>query len=151
MRLYDLISSLFFSTCGLLIAVGSLGMPIGRLGEPGPGFMPLFVGILMGILSISLFIRSLRAGISERKAFWLDRTQWHKVFATSLGLLIYALALRGFGFALITLFLMVFLFKVIGELNWKVSIAGPILATSFFYLLFKVWLEVQLPVGPFGM
>ena len=151
MRGYDLVSSLFFSLGGLLIAVGSLSMPIGRLGEPGPGFMPLFIGILMGILSIALFIRSYRAGFSEKKAFWLDRKQWPKVFTTILALMIYALALRGLGFALVTLLLLAFLFKVIGELNWKISIVGPLLTTSFFYLVFKVWLEVQLPAGPFGM
>jgi putative tricarboxylic transport membrane protein len=151
MRGYDLVSSLFFSVCGLLIAVGSLGMPIGRLGEPGPGFLPLFIGLLMGILSLALFIRSYRAGISEKKAFWIDRKQWPKVFATILALMIYAFALRGLGFALVTLLLLVFLFKVIGELSWRVSIIGPLLTTSFFYLLFKVWLEVQLPEGPFGI
>jgi hypothetical protein len=151
MRGYDLVSSLFFSVCGLLIAVGSLSMPIGRLGEPGPGFLPLFIGILMGILSIALFIRSYRAGISEKKAFWIDRKQWPKVFTTILALMIYAFALRGLGFALVTLLLLVFLFKVIGELSWRVSIIGPLLTTSFFYLVFKVWLEVQLPEGPFGM
>ena len=151
MRGYDLVSSLFFSVCGLLIAVGSLSMPIGRLGEPGPGFLPLFIGLLMGILSLALFIRSYRAGISEKKAFWIDRKQWPKVFTTILSLIIYAFALRPLGFALVTLLLLVFLFKVIGELSWRVSIIGPLLTTFFFYLLFKVWLEVQLPMGPFGM
>jgi hypothetical protein len=151
MRGYDLASSLFFSVCGLLIAVGSLTMPIGRLGEPGPGFLPLFIGLLMGTLSIALFIRSYKTGISEKKAFWIDRKQWPKVFTTILALMIYAFALRGLGFALVTFLLLVFLFKGIGELNWKISIVGPLLTTSFFYLVFKVWLEVQLPAGPFGM
>jgi hypothetical protein len=126
-------------------------MPIGRLGEPGPGFLPLFIGILMGILSIALFIRSYRAGISEKKAFWADRKQWPKVFTTILALLIYALVLRGLGFAPVTFLLLIFLFKGIGELDWKISIIGPLLTTSFFYLVFKVWLEVQLPEGPLGM
>jgi hypothetical protein len=151
MRRYDLISSLFFLLCGLLIAAGSLWMPVGRLGEPGPGFLPLFIGILMGILSIALFIRSLSAGTAGEKTFWLDRKQWPKVLATTLALILYAFALRPLGFSLVTFFLLVFLFKVIGGLNWGTSIAGPVLTTSFFYLLFKVWLEVQLPVGPLGM
>ncbi|MBP1724012.1 MAG: tripartite tricarboxylate transporter TctB family protein [Deltaproteobacteria bacterium] len=151
MRRYDLISSLFFLLCGLLIAASSLQMPIGRLGEPGPGFLPLFIGILMGILSAALLIRSLSVGTSGKKAFWLDRKQWPKVLATILALIVYGFALRPLGFSLVTLFLLVFLFKVIGEMNWSVSIAGPLLTTSFFYLLFKVWLEVQLPVGPLGI
>ncbi len=126
-------------------------MPIGRLGEPGPGFLPLVIGILMGVLSLALFIRSYQAGIREKKAFWADRKEWPKVITTILALLVYALALRGLGFALITLLLLIFLFKVIGELNWRISILGPLLTTSFFYVVFKIWLEVQLPEGPWGL
>ena len=151
MRGYDLISSLFFSICGLLIVVGSLRMPIGRLGEPGPGFLPLLVGILTAFLSVVLFIQSLRLHNLEKKGLWLENKQWYKVFTTSLSLIIYAFALRPLGFIFVTFFLLVFLFKGIGELKWKVSIAGPILVTAFFYLLFKVWLEVQFPIGPFGL
>lgn len=151
MRRYDLASSLFFTVCGLLIAAGSLSMPIGRLGEPGPGFLPLSIGFLMCVLSIALFIRSLKPGTLGEKAFWQDRKQWPKVIATILALILYAFALRPLGFSLVTFFLLVFLFKGIGGLNWGTSIAGPVLTTSFFYLLFKVWLEVQLPVGPLGI
>ncbi len=62
-----------------------------------------------------------------------------------------ALVLRGLGFAPVTFLLLIFLFKGIGEMDWKISIIGPLLTTSFFYLVFKVWLEVQLPEGPLGM
>ena len=126
-------------------------MPIGRPGDPGPGFVPLLVGILMAAMSVALFIQSFRVKISENKALGLDKRQQLKVYTTSLSLIIYALALRPLGFIFATLLLLVFLFKVIGELKWKVSIAGPILITAFFYLLFKVWLEVQFPIGPFGV
>jgi hypothetical protein len=125
-------------------------MPLGRLGEPGPGLMPLIVGVLMGILSIISFISSLKLKTLEKKTFWGDKRQWYKVFTTSLALIIYALALNSLGFIFVTLCLMLFLFRVIGELNWKISLGGPILTTSFFYVLFKVWLEVPFPMGPFG-
>jgi hypothetical protein len=151
MRRNDLISSLFFLVCGLLIMAGSLGMPIGRLGEPGPGFLPLFVGILLALLSAALLIRSLRLKMSAQKTFGLDRKERFKVITMSLSLLLYCLALKPLGFVLVTLVLLVFLFRVTGELSWKASIAGPIIITVFFYLLFQVWLEVQFPPGPFGM
>ena len=151
MRKYDLISGLFFSLCGLLITVGSLLMPIGTLGEPGPGLAPLCIGILLTIISIVFFIQSLRIKISEKKTFGLTKKQRYKVFTTGLSLIIFAFALRPLGFILVTLLLTLFLFKVIGELNWKVSVVGPILMTAFFYLLFNVWLEVQLPMMPIGM
>jgi putative tricarboxylic transport membrane protein len=151
MRKNNLISSLFFSVCGLLITVGSLRMPIGRLGEPGPGFLPLIVGILLGLMSLTLFINSLRLKMTDQKVLGLGRKEQFRVISTSLSLIIYAVALRPLGFILVTFILLVFLFRAIGELNWKASIAGPMLTTLFFYLLFDVWLEVQFPMGPFGM
>ena len=151
MRKNDLISSLFFLVCGLLIVAGSLRMPIGRLGEPGPGFLPLFVGIFLALLSAALFIRSLRLKMSDQKAFRLDRKERFKVVTMSLSLLLYCVALKPLGFLLATFLLLLFLFKVTGGFRWKMSIAGPVLITIFFYLLFAVWLEVQFPMGPFGM
>lgn len=130
---------------------GSLRMSIGRLGEPGPGFLPLWVGALLVLTSLALFIRSLRLEKTDAKVFGLGRREGFKVLTTSLSLILYAFLLKPLGFALVTLLLLVFLFRVIGDLTWKVSIAGPIITTCFFYLLFKVWLEVQFPMGPFGM
>jgi putative tricarboxylic transport membrane protein len=151
MRKNDLMSSLFFSVCGLLIVAGSLRMTIGRLGEPGPGFLPLIVGILLTLVSAVLFIQSLRLKMQDRKVLGLEGKERFKVFTTSLSLLIYAVALKPLGFVLVTFLLLVFLFKVIGGFNWKASIAGPMLTTFLFYLLFSMWLEVQFPIGPFGM
>jgi putative tricarboxylic transport membrane protein len=81
----------------------------------------------------------------------LGRKERFKVITMSLSLLLYCVALKPLGFVLTTLVLLVFLFRVIGGLSWKASIAGPIIITVCFYLLFQVWLEVQFPLGPFGM
>jgi putative tricarboxylic transport membrane protein len=151
MRKNDLISSLFFLVCGLLIAAASLRMHVGRLGEPGPGYLPLIVGVLMTLLSVALFIRALRLKTAEQAVavIGLNRKERFKVIATSLSLILYAVAFKTLGFVFVTLALMVFLFKVIGGLGWKASVSGPILMTLFFYLLFQVWLKVQFPMGPF--
>jgi hypothetical protein len=151
MRRNDLLSSLFFAVCGLLIAAGSLRMTIGRLGEPGPGFLPLIVGTLLALVSAVLFIQSLRRKKQDRKASGPEGKERFKVVTTSLSLILYAAAFKPLGFILVTFFLLVFLFKVIGGFDWKASIAGPALITFFFYLLFAVWLEVQFPPGPFGI
>lgn len=150
MRRNDLMSSLFFSVVGLLIMAGSLGMPVGRLGEPGPGFLPLIVGILLVVISGIVFRQSLKSKVADQKVPGLDRKQLFKVLTMCLALILYAVALKPLGFVLVTFLLIVFLFRAIGNYQWKVSIAGAILITLCFYLLFKVWLEVQFPMGPFG-
>ncbi len=81
----------------------------------------------------------------------MGKKERFKILTTSLSLVLYAIALQPLGFILVTFLLLVFLFKVIGELGWKASFAGPLLSTLFFYLLFRVWLEVPFPMGPFGM
>ena len=151
MRKKDLISSAFFALCGLLIVTGSLGMSIGRLGEPGPGFLPLIVGAVLVLMSLVLFVNTLRHRIAEQVVTRMGRKERFKVLATSLSLILYAAAMQPLGFVLVTLLLLLFLFKVIGELGWATSLAGTLLTTLFFYLLFGVWLKIPLPMEPFWM
>jgi len=148
---YDLISGLFWFLCSALMIIGSFHLPLGTMGNPGPGFVPLFVGIMLGIISLAIFIYALIQGPSGRKAFWLNKEKWPKVVTTVLMILIYTIAFSHLGFFFSTLLLMVFLFKAIGGINWKASLAGAILTSSCFYLVFKVWLKVQFPGGLLGM
>ncbi len=148
---YDLISGLFWLLCSALIIIGSLHLPVGTVANPGPGFVPLLVGILLSIISLAILIFSFLRGSLEGKVFWPDKKQWPKVVITLLMMLIYAIAFPYLGFFFSTLLLMFFLFKSIGSMSWKASLAGAILTSSCFYLVFKVWLKVQFPGGPLGM
>jgi len=151
MRKYDLISSLFLFLTGLWIAVASMGLPVGKIWNPGPGFVPLLIGSLLAMVSFILLVRKFLQGSSRSKPFWLDKRRWPKVLSTVVFLAIYIVVLPLFGFLLTTLFIMIFLFKAVGELDWKFSIGGAILTSSLSYLLFKFWLGVQFPGGPWGM
>jgi len=66
-------------------------------------------------------------------------------------MLLYAISIDWLGFLTVTLLVLFTLFKAIGELSIKVSLGGAILTAAVAYLLFKVWLNVQLPVGPLGV
>lgn len=151
MRRYDLMSSLFWLLCSVLIIVGSLRLSVGTMRNPGPGFMPLLIGVLLSVISILLFIQSQKQSGLQKHALWAGTTGWQKVVATGFALLIYAVALPHLGFLFVTFFLMVFLFKAAGEMSWRASLGGAILTTFLFHIVFKVWLKVQLPLGPWGM
>jgi hypothetical protein len=151
MKKYDLISGSFWLICSILIVIGSFHLPLGTMGNPGPGFVPLLVGIMLGVISLAILIYSFFQRPSGGKTFWPDKKQWPKVVTTVLMILIYTIAFPYLGFFVSTLLLMVFLFKSIGGMKWKASLAGAILTSSCFYLVFKVWLKVQFPGGPLGM
>ena len=153
MKRYDLVSSLFWVMCAILIVIGALRLPVGTPINSGPGFFPLLIGGLLAILSIILFFTIiLRKDLRGQKI--ADRTrkeQWYRVVSTIFVLLIYTITFRRLGFLFTTFLLMAFLFKGIGKLSWKVSIGGALLTSFFSYILFKVWLKVEFPAGLLGM
>ena len=113
--------------------------------------MPLLIGVLLSIISVFMLIRSQKLSALHKNNLWVGKNGWQKVAATGFALLIYAVALPHLGFLLITFFLMVFLFRVAGEMKWRASLGGAILTTFLFHIVFKVWLKVQLPSGPWGI
>jgi hypothetical protein len=151
MRKYDLISGFFWGICAVLIIIGSLRLPVGTVANPGPGFLPLILGGLLGVLSLILVFIALLKGLSEKKAFWVNKSKWYKVVVTILAMLIYAMTLAGFGFLLPTFLLMFVFFKALGNLNLKRSFGGALFVSLFFYFLFKILLNVELPTGIGGV
>jgi len=138
--------------CGVLITFGSLRLHVGTFENPGLGLFPLLTGILLGLLSGGLFIRSLLKSPSKtEESLGGHGRQWQKVVSTVVVMVLYAITMDRLGFLFVTFLLLLFLFKAIGTLSWKLSLAGAILTSSVCHLLFKVLLNVQLPVGPWGI
>ncbi len=153
MRRYDLISSLVFLVLGVVIAVSSLRMNVGSFRDPGSGLFPLITGILMSVVAGGIFIKSCLQSLSAtRHPLGKDKRQWHnKSVATVVIMLLYAITIEWLGFLTVTLLILFVLFKTIGELSARASLGGAVLAAAVAYLVFKVWLNVQLPVGPLGL
>jgi putative tricarboxylic transport membrane protein len=153
MRRYDLISSLVFLVCGIVITVSSLRIHVGTFGNPGPGLFPLITGILMGIISGGMFIKSyLKSTSAGQEPLGEDKRLWHnKCVATVVIMLLYAITIDWLGFLTVTLLVLFVLYKAVGGLSLKTSLGGAIATAAIAYLLFKVWLNVQLPVGPLGV
>ncbi len=147
----DFFSSLFWVVCSLLIILGSLWLPLGELHNPGPGFLPLLVGVLMAILSTILLWQSVRIHKVQEALHVLESRNLFKLIATFLAMLIYVPVFSLLGFLLATIPLMIFLFKAIGEMGWKISLVGGTLISLSIYVVFKVWLEVQFPIGVWGI
>ena len=150
MRSKDFCSSLFWILCSVLITAGSLRLPVGQPQNPGPGFLPLSVGVLMGLLSTVLLWRSRRKKEAEETIQTIPPRNRFKLIGAFLAMLVYVPAFPFLGFIPATIPLMVFLFKAVGEMGWKVSLVGGIFTSIFLYLIFKVWLQVQFPIGLWG-
>ncbi|MFZ4440804.1 MAG: tripartite tricarboxylate transporter TctB family protein [Syntrophales bacterium] len=69
--------SIIFLAAGLYGLVFSLGLPMGRWNEPGPGVFPLAISILLCLSGILWFIRGGKGGetsvIAVRQGFFLQQ------------------------------------------------------------------------------
>ncbi len=150
MKRFDKIGSI---VCLIVAAVAiwqSAVIPMGRISKPGPGFLPFWVGIILALLSVALWIQaSLRKPTEETRQFLSGEGKWTYVISTGAGLLVYTALMEPLGFVISTFLLLIFLFWYVGKQKVWVVFFGSFLVTFFTHLIFRVALKVQLPTGLF--
>ena len=134
---------------GLAAIVEARRLPVGEPGQPGPGFFPFWLAVAFTIAALALFVLSFRARPSIAPAG--EPPRWRALVLTSLSLLGYAMALEPLGFLLATFLLMLLLFRAVEPLGWPAAVGGSLATSLLACALFKVWLQVQLPAGPWGL
>jgi putative tricarboxylic transport membrane protein len=118
---------------------------------PGPGFFPLWLCILLGILSVAALVNSLRGTPPELATpFWPDRTALVRIGTVIAGLAFVAAAMSTLGFPLTMLVFYGVLAFVLGSRK-PVEIVGTALLGSFgVYYAFTRYLSQPLPAGVLG-
>jgi putative tricarboxylic transport membrane protein len=147
----DRISGTFWLIFALVTIIESYRLGLGNLLQPGPGFIFFWAGILLGIMSLVILIKTfIKVGEAEAEKPTLGGVSYTKIILVSLGVFLYALLLEFLGFVIVTTLLFVFILGVVEKKKWLFTIASSILVTVAAYLIFQTWLETQLPKGLFG-
>ena len=135
------------------ICCGSILLPYGNIHNPGPGFFPLWLGIILGALSIGLLLQSARRKEGARVLgdILAERVRWQKVLWVLIALVLYGCLMNIFGFLIVTLFLMAFLLRFIEPQPWKSVIGWTLVGSLGCYLVFEVWMKLRLPKGFLGI
>jgi putative tricarboxylic transport membrane protein len=149
----DLWAAGFLLLLGIIATVESWRLVLGEVGKPGAGFFPFYLALGLTITSFALVVRSFIGWAVERgsssgsiRAKAVGKIAW-----LVSGLILYAFAFEKIGFLLSTFLVMVFLLRAIAAFDWRLTLGGSIAIACLSYLLFKVWLQVQLPAGPWGL
>ena len=119
---------------------------------PGPGFHPFWLGICLGLLSLYLLVDTCRR--KERK----EETQSYlpeKKGLIRLGLIVLitamlALLMTRLGFVLSSFIFIVLILFVLEKFRIAKSIFYGAAMSGAIFLIFRYWLEVDLPKGWFG-
>lgn len=120
---------------------------------PGPGFFPFWLGLIGAGLSASLLYGALRrpSGEVEEEQVLPRCSAVGRVLAILAAIAAAAALLNPLGYRLTALLFLAVLAPSLGARS-PIAIAAVALAGSFgVYLVFNDWLDVLLPVGPFGI
>lgn len=145
------VSSGIWFIVGAIIVLASLRYGLGSLGSPDTGFMPFLAGSAVCFFS---FIGLVHGTIQQKEGVsWkptMKGLMWEKSLIVAGALLAYALLMNRLGFKLCTALFLGFLFRAVKPMPWASAITYSILITLAAFLIFEVWLQAQLPKGPWG-
>ena len=144
-RIVSVVSLVF--SC--LVMVESVRLKLDDIREPGPGFVPFFLGLTLAVLSIIAFIfPDLQ---KKAAAFWNDWRKGRVIIVIFAGLVAYLSLIRVLGFYIDTFLLMTFLLKAFGEKGIKRPLLISLLTVGVTYLLFHKLLFIPFPQGFLGI
>lgn len=139
------VSSIVFLLFAAFVLISSLGLGIGQLRNPRPGFLPFWASLFLIIFCLILFgINYLNKNTKVRLADLWRSLNWRKNIIVVFALLIYCFALSKIGYLAATFALMAILFSLGGMKTWMVIISS-LLAVFLSYGLFYYLLKTPLP------
>ena len=126
-------------------------MPPSATFGPGAGFLPLWLGVLLALLSILLIVNAFRRPVvpAMKPIFPSGRTLL-RLGAVIAGLTVYILTLEVLGFLVGTGLLTAYLLGFVEREKWYTTILVAALNSAGLYLVFQVLLGVNLPANRFG-
>ncbi len=144
----DRIGSASLFSLAILVMIESHRLSLGDIHNPGPGFVPFYLGLAVAILSILSFLSpDLRP---KPKAFWNNWQRGKNIFFIFAGLILYLALFQTLGFYIDTLLLMIYLMKLSGEKGFKRTILVSFLTVVVIYVVFCKLLIIPFPPGSLG-
>lgn len=143
----DFVSSMIFIALGIIFFTGGMKYKLSHFGSPGAGFFPFLFGLVLIGFSISLLIVSITEFKMPSEKFFPQKDGLRKILMAVGALLVYILVLPHTGFLFITFFFILFLLRFIEPANWTSTLLAAFLTTVISFVLFELWLGVQLPRG----
>jgi putative tricarboxylic transport membrane protein len=150
----EIIVGIVIFVFGGITAVLSLRMPIGTFRMAGTGMFPLFLGILLMILTGAFILKTFFQGKEEqvKKEASIESSESPLQLILFLGAMALATALfNQLGYPLFSFLLMVALLRILGIKRWGLNILISVSTAVGSYFLFVKWLDIPMPKGWIGI
>ncbi len=138
--------ALVFASVGLVCISGAGRLPFWEGFAPNSGFLPFFYGLLLAGLAIAVLVSGYFGGGLKEDGEPLGKPL---LLLGALTVTVAGVELAGFGVSVFLLLL--FLFIAVERLPAIRSFIVAFATTAALLLIFKTWLGVPLPAGPWGI
>jgi putative tricarboxylic transport membrane protein len=135
---------------GAMAIWGALRLPIGRLGSPEPGLVPLVEGILLGLTGLVLVFQA-SARSATKRIEWPTAEARRMILHLSGVMFAYLLLMPLVGFVLSTFLFLTLAIKAWRRYSTPAAVLYAAAITLVIYLTFNVALNMPLPQGPYGL
>jgi putative tricarboxylic transport membrane protein len=146
-------SGIFLLLFSVFVCFFSYKLSIGDIHNPGGGFFPFYLGIILALLSIINIAKAIvrRKGALNATEASGAGINWKNIIVTVVVLFGYPPLLGILGFPLSTFLFTVIFLRFIEPQRWTVVLGTGGAVTLFFYVVFQYWLKIQFPAGIFGV
>ena len=144
----DMVVAVIIFALGALVVFESvrLGASWGSDG-PEAGYFPFYVGTLICICSLAVFVQSLLKRKSDQAVF-VTEEQFRLVLVVLIPTTLYAIAVWKIGiYVSSALFILLFM-RFAGHYSWLRSAAACALVSVSAFVMFEIWFKIPLPKGP---
>jgi putative tricarboxylic transport membrane protein len=119
---------------------------------PGPGFFPLWLSILFGVLAVLMFCQAAFGQSDPMPAnFFASRSGYGRIGAILVALIGTVVLLNPLGFRLTALAFYLFLLNILSRHNLIISVLAALAGSFGVYHVFANILMLPLPVGILGI
>jgi hypothetical protein len=138
--------ALLFAAIGLAWIAGALGLPLWEGFAPQSGFLPLLYGLLLSGLAVAILVNLIATDARPAELQPIG-----KPVLVLVALAAVVLGVEAAGFAIATFVFLSFLFAVVERRPVGLSLVVAAATTAVLLGVFKTWLGVPLPAGPWGL
>lgn len=150
----DFFAGLLYAAVGGAFAIGATNYNIGTGARMGPGYFPLLLGVLLGLIGLYIMFKALVVETADGDK--IGKWAWRPLFYIIAGNLLFGVLLSGLpnlgipGMGLIVAIygVTIVVSKAGGESNIKESLILATILSTISYLGFIKLLNLQFPVWP---
>ena len=142
----DFWSGLMCLVAGIAFAVGATNYTFGNSAQPGPGYFPLCLGIILALLGVMIALGALTNKSNDDEK--VGAIAWRPLIAIVGSVVVFGLLLPRLGLIVTMPFVVVTASAASSEFGWKASMmnAGVLAVTS--WLIFVKALGLAIPILP---